>query len=160
MSSKVYGSSSHSGKSTILPIGASSSNSPNGSQSSRHHGDGLNFQSYFDLTAFLDKIGAVLDSGVVADYFDHRQFVRSGVAGTVVFAGHGIADDLIPMAAVKSVDDGRQNGFVEGKPQQHAANVFHIRHVLGEPRRTVCRRQGVLEGELPRSRLETRNPVR
>src|SRR5260370_33798410 len=103
-----------------------------------------------DLAAGSDKVGALLNPGVISDHLDDRQFVRSGIANAGAPAGDRIADELITMAAVKPVDDGRQNGFIEGKSQQHAANVLHIRHVSGEPRRTVGRRQRMLEGELPR----------
>src|ERR1700686_1581135 len=112
---------------------------------------GLNRASYRDFAARSDKIGASLYAGVVADNLDDRQFVGSGIADAGAPAGHRIADDLIAVAAVKPVDDGRQNGFIEGKSQQHAANAFHIGHVFGESRRAVCRRQRMLEGELARS---------
>src|SRR5258708_25993392 len=121
--------------------------------------DAVDFRSYRDFTACSEKLRASLNARVVADDFDDRELVGSGVADAGTPAGDRVADDLIAVAAVKPVDRSRQNGFVEGKSQQHAANVFHVRHVFGEPRRTVGRWQRVLEGEFPRPRFQLRDPI-
>src|SRR2546422_5010635 len=93
--------------------------------------------SYRDPAARSDEIGTSLNAGVVADNPHHCPLVGKRITYAGTPAGNGIADDLIAVAAMKPVNDGRQNGFVEGKSQQHAANVFHIGHVFGESRRTV-----------------------
>src|SRR5579859_4051344 len=160
MSSKGCGSSSPLERSRIRPTAVFSSNSPSGSRSSgKAPGEMFELPSYGDV-ARLDDIGALPNSGVIADDLDNSLLVGGGIANAPMPASHGIADDLIAVAAMKSVDDGRQNGFVEGKPQQYAANAPHVRHVFGKPRRTVCRRQRMLEGQLSRPRLEIAYPVR
>ena len=67
------------------------------------------------LCRLPDQVGAALDRGEIGDDLEHRHLVGSGLADAGTPAGHGVADHLVAVAAVKPIDDGRQDGFIERK---------------------------------------------
>src|SRR3984893_14458872 len=116
--------------------------------------------SYRNLAARPDKLGASLNAREIGDDPDNGLLIRGRVADAGTPARHRVADDPIAVAAVKAIDDRRQDGFVERKARPHAANIPHIGHVLSEAARTIGRRQWMLEGEFARLRLQLRAPIR
>src|SRR5437762_6870456 len=71
----------------------------------------------------LDQITAPFDAGEFTNRPHHRAAIAIGVAVPGKRASHRVADDAKTVAAVKSLDHGRQNGFVERTARHQAVDA-------------------------------------